>query len=154
MLEMVTRMVGAGELSGSLVGGEYVPFVFTQHQRSELDDFFRRNKYIRFDQLPRPQAAKPLSYIQQTFPDAIGLKTICIDPSLRHAVEAELEASIAQFEWYDPTDGSLAEIATDADLKMLIPQLVPQRDVVLLDNKYAVWAIITQACAERIVATN
>lgn len=63
---------------------------------------------------------------------------MCIDPELKHTAEAEMEASISHLGWYDLTAGSLAAVATEADLKALIPQMVSRRELSVVGGNFVV----------------
>lgn len=53
--EAVASLIETGQLPGTLQGGEYVPGIFVESQRTAFDSFFRTNKHIRYEQLPRQQ---------------------------------------------------------------------------------------------------
>jgi hypothetical protein len=50
---------------------------------------------------PGPQIHKPLEYVRQSFPDALGLEKLVVSASLLHSLEANLEEAVANRTYLD-----------------------------------------------------
>ena len=131
-----TSVVGHDEvdsffrLPGICNNKDYIPQVFANQQRIQVDDYFRTNNLVTFSYLESVHiSTKQLDYVKASFPDVVALDT-CI---VSNVVQEVLKASLCDvLRAYPFSEGS--NLPPWLQLESALPHELTEEDVHLLLN--------------------
>lgn len=96
----LNHVLGASsyQLPGTCNNKEYIPHIFSNQQRIQVDDYFRNNNLISFAYLQSLHIqSKQLEYMKSSFNNAIALETCIISGSLQELFISSIEEVTSAF---------------------------------------------------------
>ncbi|XP_056014591.1 E3 UFM1-protein ligase 1-like [Ostrea edulis] len=142
---ILEELVHTGRLKGSLVGRQekmmYIPDIYTKAQNEWVDNFYRTNGYLDYDNLVRLGISDPETFIRKRFRYGliVYLKRVCVGSALINQTEALIEEAVS-------TDGY-------CDVMPLLPSVFAEEDCHLLLQECVKKQTDAIICCDTIVAS-
>ncbi|EQC33111.1 hypothetical protein SDRG_09099 [Saprolegnia diclina VS20] len=113
--DTVTDLIAKNVLRGSLRGREYVPTIFVDVQRANVDAFFGANGYLFHDMASQLHIARPLEFLKRSFPHVIALTDVVVADAFLATLEGAIDAACTEVSW--------------VDARTVLPPALPDRSV-------------------------
>lgn len=123
------------QLPGVCNNKEYIPHIFANQQRIQVDDYFRSNSLISFAHLQSLHIqSKQLEYLTSSFPNAIGLKTCILSGTLQEVFMSSIDEVTAAFPFSNSNSVNCGENANTSlppwlNLASALPSELTESDI-------------------------
>ncbi|XP_048769185.2 E3 UFM1-protein ligase 1-like isoform X2 [Ostrea edulis] len=140
--------VHTGRLKGSLVGRQekmiYIPDIYTRAQNEWVDNFYKQNGYLEYDNLVRLGISDPKTFIKKRFKSdpIVYLKRVCVGSGLIDQIEASIEEAVST-DGYSDVMPLLPSMFSEEDCHLLLQECVKKQtdaiiccDTIVTSQKY------------------